>query len=166
MDSDDSKIKSIDKNELLKELLNKQIKNINNDIRLRYSDLKRICKYTKNSIFDPNHCCIWEGYITNYKNSYKGTYVNFYYRKKKVALHRLLYNNFVSEIGPNEYIKFSCENKGRCCNVNHFNKFEYNRTNNKKINKTQNLKKKKKVNIITQENADTDELKSLHISFD
>ena len=159
-------IKSIDKNELLKELLNKQLKNINIEFRLKYSDLKRICKYIKNSIFDKHNCCLWEGYITNYKNTYKGTYVNFYYRKKKVALHRLLYNNFVSEIGPNEYIKFSCENKGRCCNVNHFNKFEYNRTNNKKINKTQNLKKKKKVNIITQENADTDELKSLHISFD
>jgi hypothetical protein len=162
-----SEIKSIDKNDLLKELLNKQLKNINIEFRLKYSDLKRICKYIKNSIFDQNNCCIWEGYITNYKNTYKGTYVNFYYRKKKVALHRLLYNNFVSVIGPNEYIKFSCENKGRCCNINHFNKFEYNRTKNTKMcDKTQNTKRRKKVNIITEDNANSEELKTLHVSFD
>ena len=162
-----SEIKSIDKNDLLKELLNKQLKNINIEFRLKYSDLKRICKYIKNSIFDQNNCCIWEGYITNYKNTYKGTYVNFYYTKKKVALHRLLYNNFVSVIGSNEYIKFSCENKGRCCNINHFNKFEYNRTKNSKMcNKTQNIKKRKKVDIITKDNANSEELKTLHVSFD
>ena len=33
-------IKSIDKNDLLKELLNKQLKNVNIEFRLKYSDLK------------------------------------------------------------------------------------------------------------------------------
>ena len=55
-----------------------------------------------------------------------GTYVNFYFRKKKVALHRLLYINFIGHLDDDEYLKFNCENKGKCCNVHHMNKFKYN----------------------------------------
>jgi hypothetical protein len=114
-----------DNNELLKELLSKQIKTVPQDKKLQYTDLKRICKYVTSSIFEENKCCLWNGYITNINNSNKGTYINFYFRNKKVALHRLLYINFVDELRDDEYLKFSCEHKGRCCNIYHLKKFQY-----------------------------------------
>lgn len=93
----------------------------------RPGDIQRIVQHTTHSIFDKENCALWTGYITNLRNKRKGTYVNFYFRnKKKVALHRLLYANFKGEISADEYIKYSCQNKGRCCNVNHMVKFEYN----------------------------------------
>lgn len=93
----------------------------------RYSDIQRIAQYTSSSIFDEKKCALWNGYVTNLQNKKKGTYINFYFRnKKKVALHRLLYCNYKGDIGPNEYIKYTCENKGICCNINHMVKFEYN----------------------------------------
>ena len=115
----------VDKNELLRELISKQLKNIQNSKKLQYADLKRICKYIDRSVFDENKCCIWTGYITNENNSHKGTYINFFYKKKKIALHRLLYVNFVDNLCSNEYLKFSCENKGKCCNIHHLKKFKY-----------------------------------------
>ena len=91
--------------------------------------MKRICKYIDTSIFDNNQCCIWNGYITNINNSNKGTYVNFYFRNKKVALHRLLYSNFVAPLSSSEYLKFNCDNKGICCNINHYEKYKYSKNN-------------------------------------
>lgn len=127
--------------ELLKELISKQLPNISIDNKLQYSDLRRICKYINNSIFDENICCIWNGYITNLNNNNKGTYINFYFKRKKVALHRILYINFVGDLSKNEYIKFTCVNKGKCCNVKHLKKFTYEKRVNKKISE------KNKVNI-------------------
>jgi len=115
----------INNNDLLKELMTKQLKNIPSDKKLQYTDLKRICKYINSSIFDDNKCCIWNGYVTNANNDEKGTYINFYFRKKKVALHRLLYCNFFGELNDDEYLKFSCDNKGSCCNIKHLGKFAY-----------------------------------------
>ena len=109
----------------LRELLDKQIKVLDNTKKLQFSDLKRISKYIDSSIFNEDNCCLWTGYVTNEKNTNKGTYINFYYRKKKVALHRLLYINFVEELDNTDYLKFSCPNKGKCCNVNHMKKFKY-----------------------------------------
>ena len=122
--------KYIDKNDLLRELISKQLKNVvPPSKKLQYSDLKRICKYIDRSIFldehaDSKNCCLWNGYITNENNSNKGTYVNFFYKNRKMALHRLLYINFVGELLSNEYLKFKCENKGKCCNINHLEKFK------------------------------------------
>jgi hypothetical protein len=108
-----------------KELMTKQIKNITVSKKLSYNDLKRIAKYITSSIFDENKCCLWTGYITNSNNKNKGTYINFYFRQKKVALHRLLYINFIGELSNDEYLKFSCINKGKCCNIHHMQKFQY-----------------------------------------
>ena len=116
-----------DNNVYLKELIRKQIRNVSNDKKLNYNDIKRISKFLSSSIFDMNNCCIWNGYITNEKNQSKGTYINFYFNKKKIALHRLLYINYVDDVNSNEYIKFSCTNKGKCCNVNHMKKYNYNK---------------------------------------
>lgn len=104
---------------ILDEMVNKQVKNIDENKTLSYRDMTRIVKNINTSIFSSNSCCIWTGYVTNVWN-HKSTFINFYFRKRKVALHRLLYNNFIGPISDTEYIKFSCNNRGRCCNVLHF----------------------------------------------
>ena len=128
-----SKIKVKNKNDndktstdFLKELLTNQLKNINQTKRLNYNDIKRISKFLSSSIFDQTQCSLWNGYITNEKNQSKGTYINFYFNQKKIALHRLLYLNFIGDILNTEYLKFSCPNKGKCCNIHHLKKYSYN----------------------------------------
>jgi hypothetical protein len=113
-------------NDFLKELLLRQLPNINIAKKLTYNDIKRISKFLVSSIFDEINCSIWNGYITNEKNQVKGTYINFYFNQKKIALHRLLYLNFIGDILNTEYIKFSCANKGKCCNIYHMKKYSYN----------------------------------------
>lgn len=111
--------------DLLTELLSKQLKDIPIDKKLRFSDLRRICKYISGNIFDESTCCLWSGYVTNLHHITKGVYVNLYFKGKKTALHRLLYINFVGPLSDDEYLKFNCENKGKCCSVNHLKKFKY-----------------------------------------
>jgi hypothetical protein len=111
--------------ELFTELLQKQLKTVVLNKKFRYVDLKRLCKYLTVSIFDENVCSLWNGYVTNANNANKGVYINFYFKGKKTALHRLLYLNFVGDLNDNEYLKFSCEHKGKCCNVTHLKKFSY-----------------------------------------
>lgn len=106
---------------ILIELIKNQKKDIVNDKKLLYNDLRRISKYLKKSIFD-NECSLWSGYITIIKNDEKKSYINFYFCGKKHALHRLLYTNYIGELLDSEYIKFRCPNKGKCCNINHFYK--------------------------------------------
>lgn len=139
--------------ELFEDLINNQKKDIPIDWKLSISDMKRICKYINTSIFDEKVCCIWNGYITNIHNSNKGTYVNFYFQNKKVALHRLLYSNYVSPLQTNEYLKCNCPNKGVCCNINHYEKYTYSQTSKdeSKVEKKQNNKKEKiQLQIINQ----------------
>jgi hypothetical protein len=106
---------------VLSELLSHQLKKVDTCKKLTYSDMVRVSKYLKKSIFN-NECVLWEGYITNYMNKSKGIYVNFYFRQKKYALHRLLYLNFIGPLDDDEYLKFTCNNKGICCNINHIMK--------------------------------------------
>ena len=103
-----------------------------------------------------NNCCIWNGYITNEKNQSKGTYINFYFNKKKIALHRLLYINYVDDVNSNEYIKFSCINKGKCCNVNHMKKYIYNK------NSCEDIEDDKKINDKNSENKNGGEQISIN----
>jgi len=107
------------KSVILDEMVNKQVKNIDENKMLSYRDMTRIVKNINTSIFSTTSCCIWTGYVTNVWN-HKSTFINFYFKKRKVALHRLLYNNFIGPISDTEYIKFSCNNRGRCCNILHF----------------------------------------------
>ena len=102
-------------NILLEELKKNQRNDISDDKKLKEKDLKRIIKYTDASILSSNECVMWKGYITNNK----GLYVNFYFNKKKMALHRLLYINFIGNLYDNSYLQFTCKNKGACCNINH-----------------------------------------------
>lgn len=145
----------LSKKEILDELLKKQLKNVTTN-KLSYEDIKRLSKYIKSSIFDENACSIWNGYVTNTDNESKGVYINFYHNGKKIALHRILYSNYVGSLGENEYLKFSCENKGKCCNIMHIQKFKYVTKKNDKIknnitNKEQDkntINKKKDVSFV------------------
>jgi hypothetical protein len=140
--------------------------NIATNKKLQLSDIKRISNRINSSIFDENICSVWSGYITNTNNTCKGMYVNFYFRKKKVALHRLLYCNYVGDLNDDEYLKFNCENKGRCCNIHHMNKFKYNINENdneelvkvdKKPSPVKNkIKPTNKKSIVLIDNQDND----------
>ena len=115
---------SDDNTDLFQEMVNNQLANIPTGKKLQFSDIKRICKYLSASIFDED-CSLWDGYITNMGEMNKSTYINFYFKKKKVALHRLLYGNFVEQLSDDEYLKFTCDNKGLCCTLSHLKKYKY-----------------------------------------
>jgi hypothetical protein len=130
-------------NAIFEELIAKQLDTVPLEMKLSVSDMKRICKYIKTSIFG-DECCFWYGYVTN-ANTNKGIYVNFYFKSKKVALHRLLYSNFVAPLTESEYLKINCPNRngsGVCCNVNHYEKYHYIHTNTKTKTKPATLKTK------------------------
>lgn len=171
MSSNDS-LASIDKKKILKELTEKQLKNIPVDRKLHFKDLRRITKYINTSIFDEENCCMWNGYVTNETNSKRGTYVNFFFRKKKVALHRLLYENFVGLLGDDSYLKFNCDENdscGKCCNVHHMVKCTYNSLDeNHNTDSSEKEKKKKSKTMATKnKNKEDDKINiNLKISFD
>lgn len=151
--------------EIFKDLIRKQRKDINIDKKLQLNDLKRICKYIDSDIFNNEHCCIWSGYITNKNNDTKGSYINFYFKKKKIALHRLLYYNFVNDLEIDEYIKFTCNNKGICCNINHMKKHKYIKKNIKK-NSTKKINKKENITIINKFDVNKDFQNKLNLFFE
>ena len=106
------------KNTILTELINKQKTNIIATKKMNYKDMIRIIKNLDTSIFLENCCSIWNGYIVNDEEG-KSSYINFYFKGKKISLHRLLYINYVGPLADNEYVKFICKNRGKCCNINH-----------------------------------------------
>ena len=105
------------KNQIMVQMLQYQKKNLPYGMKLDVNDIKRIIENIDNSPFDENDCCIWNGYITN--SNEKCKYINFYFKHRKIALHRLLYINYVGMLEDKNYLKFTCPNKGICCNINH-----------------------------------------------
>ena len=140
----------ISKNKILVELINNQIDDIDNKKKLDVRSLQRISRNIDNSIFG-DKCVIWQGYIT-YIESTNVHYINFFFDGKKHALHRLLYLNFIGDVKANEYLKYNCNNKGKCCNVNHIYKinskktldFEKNKLEDKYLENNNILVEKKK----------------------
>ena len=99
------------------------------DKRLSVKDLNRI--YAKSGNFlNSSECVLWKGYIT----SNKIEYINFYFNGRKIALHRLLYINFKGNLRDNDYLEYTCNNKGKCCNINHIIKKNKKIANRKNIN--------------------------------
>ena len=109
------------------DIINLQRANCPLNKRLSEKDIKRILSRVGNITNDNNECILWNGYITHNKIDY----INFYFNGKKCALHRLLYINFKGNLKDNDYLEFVCENKGRCCNINHIVK---KKTNIKNLN--------------------------------
>jgi hypothetical protein len=99
-------------NEIFDELIKKQLKDIDDNYKLNYNDLKRLSLKLDNSIFDENNCALYN------KNS-KIKYLNFYFNNKKISIQRLIYINYLGELDQNKYLKKICENKNNCCNINH-----------------------------------------------
>lgn len=106
------------KNLILENLNKNQLVNVDLKNKLNFLDLKRISSNIENDMFG-EECCLWSGPIitTNGKK-----YISFFFNGKKISLNRLLYINFVGELKSNEYLKYSCENNGTCCNVKHIYK--------------------------------------------
>ena len=99
-------------------LINLQRANCRVDKLLSEKDLKRIFNRTGGIINTTNECILWKGYITHNKIDY----INFYFKGKKCALHRILYINFKGKLNDNDYLEYICtdkSNKGKCCNINH-----------------------------------------------
>ncbi len=122
-------------------LINLQKINCRIDKLLSEKDLKRILNRTGGIINTTNECILWKGYITHNKIDY----INFYFKGKKCALHRILYINFKGKLNDSDYLEFICpdkSNKGKCCNINHIVKkrnlnnikLKNNSTNNSPIN--------------------------------
>ena len=137
-------IKKADNNFFLQELIDNQLKPVNSENKLSYSDMKRICKNLKKSIFDKDsdECALWTGYITNNKNGKQ--YINFYFKQKKVALHRLLYMNYIGNVSSNEYLKLTCTNSGKCCSIHHIKIANSKKDKNDKTEHNSNTKKNEK----------------------
>jgi len=111
---------SISKNQILIQMLQLQRKKLPHNLRLDIDDLKRIVYNINTSPFSDTECCIWNGYVTD--NNEKCKYINFYFKHHKIALHRLLYINYTDNLESNNYLKFTCKNKGICCNIKHIEK--------------------------------------------
>ena len=102
------------KNQRLIELINNQIKDIDEDDLLSWSDMRRIVKYSDKSIFG-SECSRWSGYITFNKIKY----VNFYFKSKKRSITRLLYINYKGNLDESKYLNHTCNNPSDCININH-----------------------------------------------
>jgi hypothetical protein len=142
---------NVNKNKMLTELCLKQRKKIDKKYLLELNDLIRLLKNIDNSIFNKTECVLWKGYLTKSNNN-KSCYVNFYLKKRKLALHRILYLNFVNDLDIKHYLKFTCDNPGKCCNINHILKVCDDCTNqtdvsNQTINNNINIDLALQVNI-------------------
>ena len=94
----------------------------------------------------------WVWFWSSYK--FKHRVFRKHFNKKKHALHRLLYLNYIGEVKPNEYLKYKCENKGKCCNINHIYKI-----NNKKhleIDKSDTKLEESKKDLNLEDKSDDD----------
>ena len=58
-----------------------------------------------------------------------------------------MYLNFIGDLKKNEYLKYKCDNKGKCCNINHILKIN---SKKKSLEKDEN---EKKVNINNNKNT-------------
>jgi len=120
------------KNIILENLITNQKEHVELKSKLLLSDLNRLTNNLSKDIFC-DECSLWNGSIITTNNK---EYINFFINGKKISLNRILYKNYIGELYDNEYLKYSCNNKGRCCTLKHLYKI------NKKI------QDKKKENII------------------
>jgi len=110
----------MNKEDIINNLFSKQINEIDSKYRLNSKDIIRLASYITSDPFSETECCKWKGAIS--KSSHQSKYINFWFNKKKQALHRILYLNYKGELSKNKYLRFSCPNqcmKGICCNINH-----------------------------------------------
>jgi hypothetical protein len=108
------------RNKIIDKLYEKQLDNVDPKYHLNEKDIVRLSTYIGSDPFAEKECCEWKGAISN--SSHQSKYINFWFNKKKQALHRILYLNYRGELPKNKYLRFNCKNtkmKGICCNINH-----------------------------------------------
>lgn len=134
------------KNDILGNLIKHQKENTEIKSKLSLSDLKRLTNNLSKDIFN-DECSVWEGPILMANNK---EYISFFINGKKISLNRILYKNYIGNLDDNEYLKYTCTNKGSCCSLKHIYKI------NKKVQKQnipENLPEiiipKKKSNIVS-----------------
>jgi hypothetical protein len=111
-------------NKIFNSLIKHQLRDVPDSWRLNINDMKRISSFIDSDPFDIDNCCIWKGSIAG-KDKKSKSYINFYFKNKKIALHRILYSNFIKPLTNSVYLKFNCDNKGICCNIYHLEKHQY-----------------------------------------
>jgi hypothetical protein len=127
----------------IQKLAEKQIKDVPSKKKLNMNDFKRIVGNLNTSIFNKKQCAIWNGNIISDEN--EGLCIEFYFRRRIVKLHRLLYANYIGPLNNDQYIKFTCGNKKRCCNIHHMIKLEYKKTISLGLNTIADIEK---INIL------------------
>ena len=133
----------MNQDELFNYMVLHQRKSVNPEFKLNFKDIRRIIKHTNGcSIFNKT-CCQWDGYVT-YNKTY---YINFYLHGRKIALHRILYINFINNLFENNYLTFKCNNKGSCISLNCICIKKLKKSNN--ISVTPNKGNKKKLIIVS-----------------
>ena len=106
----------------LQGLIHKQSSKVPKNYKLYYNDIIRLNKYLPYNIFDNNNCCIWNGYISEYKNKPQ---INFQLNNNRKPVQRLLYINYINpDIKTKDIIYASCINKYTCCSLRHLIKNE------------------------------------------
>jgi len=134
------------RDEIVNKLFANQIDNVDAKYRLNAKDIVRLSSYIGSDPFCNSECCRWKGAIS--KSSHQSKYINFWFNKKKQALHRILYLNYKGELPKNKYLRFSCPNanmRGICCNINHLDL----------INKDEDDNEQNNVNVPNQANNQT-----------
>ena len=112
-----------------------QLDDIDSKYKLSYKDILRLASHMDGDPFSISECCKWKGAISISANNSK--YINFWFKRKKYSLHRILYINYKNNLPANKYLRFSCQDysmRGMCCNINHIdiinNNISYNNNNN------------------------------------
>lgn len=82
--------------------------------KLQFEDMKRLDMCISGDIIISDKCCLYIGQTVSNR------YCTFSFRGKKTSILRMLYHNFVDDIEPDLRLKYTCENKGLCCNLSHF----------------------------------------------
>lgn len=82
--------------------------------KLDFEDIKRIDRCISGDPLKSTKCCLY------LRKLVKNSYATFSFRGKKTSILRMLYHNYKDNIKHNSKIIHTCENKGLCCNLNHF----------------------------------------------
>lgn len=108
----------------LAELVRNQLLDVPEENRLRLTDMERLAKFSDgHSYFDPVRSTLFVGYVN--KNRPQDTCITFFFRKKKVALHRLLFQNYLGELTFRHYVRHLCGHRYSCVNILHLRRNDY-----------------------------------------
>ena len=80
--------------------------------KLNQFEMQRLIMNIHGDIFDSEICCFWKGEM-------KGKYCTVSFHKNKCSLLRLLLHNYIDHVNPKDKLEYLCDNKGKCCNLNH-----------------------------------------------